>query len=861
MTEWLRKLGAWRRRKTIDAELQEEIDLHLAMKTSATGDAHAAQRQFGNTTLHLEDSRAAWGWPRPEAWLRDFRYALRMVARKPGFATTVILTLGLGIGSSSTIFSLIDTVLIRPLPFPASERLVAVHEAKASDERSRTRVAPGRLEDWQLLSSAFEAIAGSSKDTLTETSGPVPERISGARVSPRFFSVLGAPPALGRVFDSEEERFGGPLAVVISDGIWRRLFSADPGVLKRSLMLTGLRYTIVGVMSSTFQYPDSSIDVWVPRQATPHLLQIREARFYAGVGRLKPGVTLEQAQADLAAVQKRLGDEYPKTDAGWSVAVEPLKDQLVGKVRLALWLLMGSVSLLLLIACANVACLLLARLNSRNAEIATRRSLGAGRAAIARQLFTEGLVYAMGGGLLGAAATFSGIRFLRQQLTEIPRINELAADGRILAMVIAVSVLAAVIFSLAPMLQTLRRDSTVSLLRGGRHVIGSRQRLTRVLVSAQLALATALLIGAGLFLRSLLKLQEAPLGFRPENVLALRVGASFNESPDSAIQRHQRTLDALASVPGVTAVSMSSGLPGVNPAWPREFQIAGEPSPDGSMRFAAWRVITAGYFQTLGIPILDGQTCRMNSDPKNPFEALVNRTFADQYFQGRNPLGHAILLGPVGDSSTKIVGIVADAREDGHSKQAQPLIYACGYLRYWPDSDFLIQSRNPAAIASAARMAAQNLEPSRPVYSVRPLTSALTGALSQTRFRAQLISLFSIMALMLAAIGLYGVMSYMVSQRTREIGIRLALGARRGQILADILRSGGVLASAGAVAGIALAAVASRLVATLLYGVQPSDVGSYAMATAALLGVAVLACLIPGRRAISIDPTQALREQ
>jgi predicted permease len=860
MPAWWRKLTGRLHRDAIDRELEEEMRAHLEMKASDTGDPQAARRQFGNTIRLLEDSRAAWGWPRLENWLRDLRYALRVLSRQPGFAATVVLTLALGIGASSTIFSLIDTVLIRPLPYPDAGRLVAVQETRLGDPRNRTPVSPGRLEDWHRMTVAFEALAGSHTDTLIDTTGPVPERISGAFVSPRFFSVLGAPAVLGRVFTAEEEEFGGPLAIVISDGFWRRRYSADPRVLGRTLRLEDQSYMVVGVMPPEFRYPSPSTEVWAPKQARPGLLRIREARFYNVVGRLKRDIAPEQAQADLAAVQRKLGERYPKTDAGWGVAVEPLKDRLVGKVRLALWLLFGSVTLLLLIACANVACLLLARLNSRAAEIATRCSLGAGRAAIARQLFAEGLAYALAGGVLGTTAAFAGIDLLRRQLPDLPRITELGIDVRMLALAAGISVLAAVLFSLAPILQTFRRDLTGSLIRGGRGLVGSRQRLPRVLVSGQLALATALLIGAGLFLRSLLRLQETPLGFRPDGVLALRMGASFNERPEATVQRHQRMLDAISSLPGAGAVAMSYGLPGVNPTRPREFEIVGEPLPDGTLRFATWRVVTAGYFQTVGIPLLEGRTCRMDPDPTRLFELVVNRSFAERYFPGRDPIGRTLSQGVGGDTFPKIVGVAADAKEDGHGTDPQPLIYACGYLRYWPETDILIQTRNPAALASAAREALRSIEPSRPVYAVRPLADALQGALSHTRFRTLLVSLFSILALTLAAIGLYGVMAYLVSQRTREIGIRMALGARPSRIIAEILRSGSVLAAAGAVAGIALTAAASRMLSTLLFGIRPSDLTTYLSATGVLFAVALLACLIPSRRATSIDPTKALRE-
>jgi len=862
MPELWRKWKGHLRRDALEADLREEMQTHLEMKAADSGDAFASRRQFGNTALLLEDAHDTWGWPRLENWTRDVRYALRILARKPGFAATVVLTLALGIGSSSTIFSLIDTVLIRPLPYPDSERLVVVTEAKEADARFQARISPGRLEDWNRLSASFTGIAASYLDTVTETGGALPERLTAAMVSPRFFGVLGTPAALGRVFTASEEVAGGAQAVLISDGFWRRRFGGDPAVLGRILVLDNRSYTVTGVMPASFRYPAASTDLWLAKQATAALMKIRVARFYSGIARLKPRVTPLQAQQDLSAVQRTLGTQYPKTDAGWAAAVRPLKDSLVGNVRMGLWLLVGSVSLLLLIACANVACLLLSRLNSRAAEIATRLSLGAGRGAIARQLFAEGLVYSFTGALLGTAAVFAGTRYLREHLPEVPRIVELAVDTRVLALVTAIALLSTILFSLAPVLQAFGRDLNHALTRAGRGLAGGRQRMPRILVAAQLALATALLIGAGLFLRSLVRLEDTPLGFQPERVLALRIGASFSETPAAAMQRHQRTMDALSRIPGATAVAMTTGLSGVNAAWPREFDIAGEPAEGGTLRFSSWRVVTAGFFHTMGIPLLEGQTCRMDTSQEKPFEAIVNRSFADRFFRGRNAIGHVLTQGPTGAAGMRITGIAADAREDGPAIAPQPVVYACGFLRYWPDSDFLIQSPgNPAALANAAREAARAIDPSRPVYLVRPLIDALDGALAQTRFRTLLISLFSGMALLLAAIGLYGVMAYMVSQRTREIGIRMALGAGQTQIVGGILRLAAVLAIAGLAIGILLAAIGSRLLGTLLYGVQPSDVLTHLAATAVLFGVALLACLLPCRRAVSIHPTEALREQ
>jgi len=426
-----------------------------------------------------------------------------------------------------------------------------------------------------------------------------------------------------------------------------------------------------------------------------------------------------------------------------------------------------------------------------------------------------------------------------------------------------VSALAAVLLSLAPVLQTFRRTYGLggSAIWSRRGIAGGSQRLVRFLVAAQLALATVLLVGAGLFFRSLMRLQETPLGIRPDGVLTLHIGANFGELPATTIARHQRTLDALSDLPGVKSVAMSSGLPGVNPTWPREFQIAGERTPDATLQFAGWRIVTAEYFRTLGLAIIAGQTCRMTTDPNQAYEALVNRSFADRYFRGRDPIGRILSGGPIGNSAPRIVGVVANVKEDGANKDAAPVIYACGYLRFWPDSDVLIRTAgDPAGMTKTVRQAIRAIEPSRPVYAVQALTDVMAGTRAQDRFRTVLLSLFSLMALTLAGVGLYGVMAYMVAQRTKEIGVRVALGARPGQILFMILYSGGKLTMAGAIAGIVLAVLATRFVGALLYGVGSFDTPTYLAMVTVLVTVALLACLIPARHATAIDPVRALRQ-
>lgn len=862
MFEWWRKLRVLSSRDQIDAELEEELRVHREMRASDAGEESVKPRVFGSALI-LEDCRNAWRWPLLEGWIRDLRYGFRVMAKRRGFSATVALTLAIGIGATSTIFSLINTVVLRPLPYPDSERLMALHETRLSAERTPRRVAPARLEDWARLTRTFESLAGYDLETFSETSGTVPEQVHVASVSPRFFMVFGSPPLVGRTFVSEEERFGGPKAVVISESFWRRRFGDDPGTVGHTLLLEGKSYVVVGVMHQAFQFPSPSIEAWISTQADTDLLEDRTAAagFYECIGRLKPGVDLAQAESDLDGVQTTLAQLYPKTDSGWGVAIEPLKDHVVGSVRPTLWLLFTSVGLLLLIACSNVACLLLAQVEGREQEISTRSALGASRSTLARQLLAEGLAHASLGGVLGAGVAYGGVIWLRYRLSDVPRITELLVDGRVLAFLAAISVAAAISCSMAPMFQALQKDT--SLVRPGRGVVGGRQRLTKALVSAQLAIAMVLLIGAGIFMRNLLRIEETDLGFDSDQVLTMRISASFSEQPEAVVQRHQRTMDALSALPGVVSVAMSHGLIGTEALPVVDFRVAGEPVDFTGMQFARRRIVTAGYFQALGIPLSAGETCRMNTDPKQEFQALVNQAFADRSLPARNPIGRELLLHPQeGGQAMRIVGLVNNVHEEGYAADIEPTVYACGYLRWLPDSDFLIRTRSPpASMARAVRETIHSIEPGRAVYSVRPLADALADTLSQQRFRTMLVAAFSSMALTLATIGLYGVMAYMVARRTREFALRMALGATRGQVAAEIARSAGTLTITGGAIGVLLADFFSKILSSWLTGIRVSGVVAYSSAAGVLLFAALVACIIPGRRATSVNLTEALRDQ
>jgi putative ABC transport system permease protein len=790
--------------------------------------------------------------------LHDLRSALRALWRRRGLTIAVVLTLTLGIGANSAIFSAVDAVLLRPLPFPAADRLVSVYESNLSRRQSTALVAPGRLEEWNQMNQTFSGLAASYFENMTDTSGPLPERVEGMRTSPRFFTVLGVAAAHGRTFTAAEERFGGPAVVVVSDAFWRRRFSGDPAVIGRAMTIGGRSCTIVGVMPASFRYPTATTDVWMPTQAPRMFLEARGARLYTAIGRLKHGVTPEQGQADLSLAQTRLAAQFPQTDAGWSVAVVPLKEEQVGGFRRSLWLLLGAVALVLLAACGNVACLLLADATRREHDIAVRFALGASRARVVGQLLLEGALLAFAGASLGLIAAHWGIDLLRRLGTGLPRIDELRIDGRLVAFTLALGAMTTLAFALAPALQATRDEVSARLAQGGRAQIGGRQRPQRVLVAAQMALAIMLLAGAGLLLRSFSRLGQASPGFDPEDVLTFRMSAQWSERTDAVMNRHLRTLARLAAIPGVVSAAFSSTLPAGVDLPAGEFTIVGRDS--GERLFATGRSVSAAYFRTLRIPILQGETCR--DDPSKPFaRVLVTRAFADQFFAGENPIGHFVEPLSIAGLRQEIVGVVGDVRENGLKQDPPALMYFCGLQPYWPDPHFLVRTEpGRHASVSTIREALREIEPQRAMYAVAPLTATLADSMSQDRLNTMLLALFAITALVLASVGLYGVMSQFVAARRREIGVRLALGARAGDIVSTIAAHAAAMTLAGTAAGLAGALVLGRFLATLVFGVSIRDPLTFAIVPLVLVFVAVATTIIPARRAARVDPMEALRD-
>ncbi|HEV3196521.1 MAG TPA: ABC transporter permease [Bryobacteraceae bacterium] len=792
----------------------------------------------------------------------DIQRTYRGLIHRPTFFLAVILTMALGIGANSAIFSVIDAVLLKPLPYPGGDRLMAIFESSPRLKVPRGPVAPARLEEWNRMSQTFAGISGAYTESQAETSGALPEKLVCAKAAPRFFSVLGTTALLGRGFGPDEEVANGPLAAVISERLWKRRFHTDPQVIGKVLRFADRGLPIVGVMPDSFRFPADDVDVWLPAKLPAVVMTQREARFYSAVGRIREDVTVSAAQADLAAVQGRLALDFPATDAKWSVVLDPLKDETVGGVGRSLWMLFGAVSLVLLIACANVACLLLAQASRREREIAVRFSLGARRATVVGGLLLEAICAVAPGAALGLLMAMWGADWFRHAAARLPRADEIHLDWRIVLFTLSVTLLTALLFGLLPALQATRAATASTLAIGPRTQVGGRQRLLRTLVSAQIALAIVLLVGAGLLIRTLSHLGQTSLGFRADNVLTLRISASWDEKRDMkrVRQRLWNTLEALGSMPGVEAAALSINLPGGGEDYPQQFSIVGKDSQSqGQQMFADFQSVSPGYFQLLGIPLLAGKTCRVDLNSKTPPPVMVNRSLVDRFMGGVNPVQQHLAAGSY---SFEISGVVSDVRDHGYAKDPRPTVYFCEMPGFFPDPEFLVKtSADPASLVESVRRRMQALEPNRGVYDTKPLTAYLSSTLAEKRFQTMLLSLFGMTALLLATVGLYGVTSFMVSQRSREIGLRAALGAQPSQILAHVFRQGALLTGAGLAAGLGAAALLSKSIASLLFGIAPVDPITFAAVPLLLAVVAGAAIWAPARRAARLDPMEALRQE
>jgi predicted permease len=853
-----------------DHLVDREISFHLDALTEANiakgMTPSEARRQavivFGGQEQIKQQVREVYVSMFVETLRANLRAATRFLRRSPSFALAVILTLALGIGANSAVFSAMDAIVLSPLGFPHGDELVRLHQENFKSKNPESFVAPLRLEDWNRMNSTFQVISGYYTQDLPYVSGGLPDKITEALVAPRFLDLWGVAPALGRDFTKEEQHFGGPNAVIVSDRFWRAHLNADPAAVGQPIRLGAYAYTVVGVMPRSFRFPDRDVDIWEPSAPDAPYSRGRDSTWFITLGRLKPGVTLRQASADLATVQTQLGWQYPKTDGDLTVRLNPLKNEVLNGIQNSLWLLYGSVTLLLLIACTNIAALLMARTAGRGHEIAIRFSLGASRTAIVSQLLTEVLVLALAGSLLGLSIAAGAPRVFTLFSKNLPRVDEIALNWRVVMYSLGCALAAALACGLVPAIRGTRRNLSGSLAQSSRTQVSGRNRGQWLLVGVQVSLAVALLIGSGLLLRSFQNLDRVDPGFEPSHVLTLHISGSWAETTDMArlVQRIDRTLDGLRSVPGVEAAATSATIPGNDFSYPLELKVS-EGSQDPNQKIVAdMRWVSAGYFRTLHIPVMEGEPC---SDIAPPHGVVVNRSFAERYFGGAKVLGRHIASAsgngflPSGD----IRGVVGDAREEGLDIAPQPTVYAC-FSAPTMDPSYLIRTHgDPMAMADTIRRKIHELEPSRSVSEVMPLEDRLSDRLAENRLRTTLLTLFALTAIALVSIGLYGTISYLARIRQREVGLRLALGALPRQIVARFLLQGLRVTLAGALIGLLLGAAGSRLLSGMLYAVSALDPATYAGVLLLTLLLAAAGLIVPAFRASRVDPTQVLREE
>jgi putative ABC transport system permease protein len=867
---WITRLWNALRPGRLERDIAREVTFHIAEKTDdlraagLRGDEaqRRARAAFGNPSVHAEGTRDVDVAQRVDAFLRDLRYAGRTLARTPAFTLAVVTTLALAIGANVTVFSVLDTVLLRPLPFPDPDRLVRV--AQTQQRSSETLIAPPRLEDWNAQNTAFDGITGYYVEDTSDTTGEFPERVKRAFVTPRFLDVWRIAPLIGRGFSADEHRFGGPSAIIVSERYWRHRLGGDPSVLQRTVRLGSAAIPIIGVMPASFQFPDREVELWSASRVDAPYAQSRESTWYYGIGRLRPDVTPAQARENLRNIQAQLGERHPTTDRDVSADVVPLKDSTTAGVGPSLWLLFAAVTVLLLIACTNIAALLLSRAAQRRQEIAVRMSLGASRSAVAAQLMTETAVLATAGGLSGLAVAVAASGLFRTAAADLPRIDALAIDGRIVVYTLVCTSLVALVCGLLPAFQM---SASGAAVRGSsRAQVSLRNPLQWTLVAAQVALSVTLLAGAGLLIRSFHELSRVDPGFDTSRILTFRLSGSWSETSDQGrlTQRIRTTTDSLGTIPGIESVATAGwSLPGVPEQWETTFELVEGRPADAPPIIAEGRAVSPEYFATLGIPVLAGEVCRHAGTGATQAirEVVVNRTFAARYLDGR-PGVIGLHLRDANDASapSRIAGVVGDARERGLDQPPGPTVYWCAGSQS-PSPYFLLRTHgSPHAAGTDVRIKMKEIEPLRSVYELAPLDEKIGDAFAENRLRAALLALFAAAALSLSAIGLYGTLSYAVSARRREVGLRLALGATRGRILAGFMRQALQVVGVACVAGIGLALASNRLIAGMLFGVSPSDWPTLGAVVVAVVCVATLAVLVPSLRAALVQPMQVLRE-
>ena len=801
---------------------------------------------------------------------QDLRYGARRLAKDPAFTAVALLALTLGMGSTATIFSVVDTVLLKPLPFRDAERLLVIWEKNPSQNRYRMFVAPANFLAWQKQSRAVEQMAALQEGRLNLTGGPNghidPEELKVERVTAGLFPLLGVEPKVGRTFRPEEDQPGRTNFVLLSHALWQRRFAGDPGIAGKTIRLRDQPYTVVGVLPPAFAVMEPGVEVFVPLGLNPGDTRTANARVLTVIARRRG--PLEQVRAELDAVGAQMERSLPALDKGWRPSVFELGDELVSGVRQALWVLMAAVGCLLLMACVNVANLLLARGATRRKEIALRCALGAGRGRIVAQLLSESVLLALGGGALGLLLAAGAIYVLAHGgPAGVPRLAQAALDLRVFGFALGVSLVTGILFGLAPGMQASGSGLSMTLKEGGRGGTAGRagRRMRNALAIAEVALAVVVLIGAGLLIRSFIRLRGVDPGFRPAGVLTVRVplAGGRNAAGERRIAFFKQVTDRIATLPGVRAVGAVNVLPLTGLGVGATFAVEGRPAPNAEQRpVGLMRSVNSAYFSAMGIPLVAGRAPADSDTALSPPVIVVNQTLARRFWPGASAIGGRLAIDQIGGRVAEIVGVVGDVKPDRINGAEWPTIYV-PYAQ-GPAAAMTLAVRTagaPLGLASAVTREVRQLDPDQPVADVRTMEEVVNLAVSGARFQTALLASFAGVAFLLAAVGIYGVISYDVSQRTNEIGIRMALGAQPADVRRLILGQGARLAVYGIVAGLLGAGVLTRWMGTMLFGVGPTDVWTYAAVSILLAVVALAASYVPSRRAMVPDPVIALRHE